>query len=160
MNGSSNRASGSSGKTRRKEVHFNLDSVERMLPLIRHIVAEITATTDRLARLEPELESLERDRRELTWAERRRRYQLQDEAAAAESSRAASLQELKHLGVKLVDRASGLVQFPTRINGREAFFSWMIGEESIGCWDYEGEDLRRPIPKGWTTGMPIRVRSV
>ena len=38
--------------------------------------------------------------------------------------------ELSGLGVSLVDDEAGEVDFPTKINGRPAAFSWRLGEDS------------------------------
>ena len=52
----------------------------------------------------------------------------------------------------------GRVAFPTRINGRPAVFTWQLGEENVLFWNYEDEELRRPIPNEWVPGTPLRLK--
>lgn len=149
MNSSPNRATNPSGKPRRKEVNLDLTTARQMLPLVKSIVTDIVTATEQLNTLTPEQATLEEYRRSLTWASRQRRYAIQDAITAGEKSLAGAVHELDSLGVSLVDSAKGQVDFPTRINGRPAAYSWQLGEDGVGHWHYAGEDLRRPIPADW-----------
>ncbi|MGH7202240.1 MAG: DUF2203 domain-containing protein, partial [Planctomycetaceae bacterium] len=42
--------------------------------------------------------------------------------------------ELTSLGIELKDPITGLIDFPTRIDGREAYLCWKMDEEEIGHW--------------------------
>ena len=159
MNSSSNRASNPAGKARRKDVNHSLETARQMLPLIRGIVTDIVDTAQRLERLTPEQQTLEEHRRLLTWASRERRYAVRDEIEKAEKELAGAEAELDALGVAVADRAAGRVDFPTRINGRAAAFSWQLGEEAVGFWRYSGEPLRRPIPADWMPNTALRGRA-
>jgi len=129
-----------------------------MLPLVRSIVSEIVDTNRRLAELAPQQELLDENRRALTWASRQRRYAIHDEVAKAERNLAGAMTELNDLGLTLVDGGAGRIDFPTRINGRPAAFSWQLGEDGVGFWRYTGEELRRPIPADWQQGSAMRNR--
>lgn len=146
-----NRASEPAGKPRResKEVILDLPTARRMLPLVKHIVQEIVKTQESVDRLAPELARLDRHRRDLVWPERQRRYQVSEELAVAEKSLSHALGELADLGVSLVDANRGVVEFPTKVNGKPAVFTWRLGEESMDSWHYQGEEHNRPIPKDW-----------
>jgi hypothetical protein len=129
-------------------------AANRMLPLVQHIVAEVIDCQHRLATMQPEKERLDRHRRELSWPERSRRYQLGEDIAAGERTLRAACGELDGLGVSLLDIHTGQVGFPTKVNNRPAFFSWRPGEETLSFWQYADEGERRPIPAGWTKGDP------
>ena len=129
-----------------------------MLPLVRSIVSEITETKEHLGRLTTEQEALDANRRKLEWAARQRRYMVHEEVNRMEQRLDNAIRELKGLGVTLVDAGIGLVDFPTRINGRPAAFRWQIGEDNLDRWHYAGEDLIRKIPNNWVFGTPIRTR--
>ncbi len=162
MSSTPNRASNSAGKPRKKEVALDLSTTRQMLPLVRSIVADIVNTRQAITLLVPEQERLERHRRELVWQERQRRYQLTDEIAAAEKSLTIATGELGGLGVSLIDDVAGEVDFPTKINGRPAAFTWKMGDEAVRLWHYQGEDQLRPIPADWdevSPLTPIRLRS-
>jgi hypothetical protein len=161
MSNTPNRASNSAGKPRKKEITLDLATAQQMLPLVRSIVSDIVSLRLQINRLTPEQERLDRQRRELAWQERQRRYQVADEIATAEKAWAAAVTELSGLGVTLVDDEAGEVDFPTKVNGRTAAFSWTVGEDGLQHWHYTGEDARRPIPSEWEkpgTVTPIRFR--
>src|SRR5262245_39453025 len=141
MNGSSNRASNSAGKLKKSIAPLDLHTAREMIPLVRSIVTDIVGTRRRLGSLPPEQESLDRNRRSLDWSNRQRRYHLQEERTRAESDLKRAETELAALGLSLVNSEDGRVDFPTRINGRPAAFSWQLGEDALGFWHYSGEDL-------------------
>ncbi len=161
MNNTPNRAGNTAGKSRRKEAVLDLPTAREMLPLVKSIVSDIVLMRIALNKLAPEQERLERHRRDLAWQERQRRYQVGEEIQTAEKSLVTAVTELKSLGVNLVNDESGEVEFPTKINGRSAAFSWCLGEDRLGHWHYTGEDMRRPIPADWqlTSAAPSRYRS-
>lgn len=130
----------------------------RMLPLVRPIVAEILEHQDRLNHLQPEKDRLDRNRRNLDWPERSRRYGLQEEIVREDMGIAANLAELDSLALTLVDPTLGQVGFPTVVNNRKAFFSWLPGEETIEHWHYCDDLDRREIPASWTKTAETRVR--
>jgi len=158
MGTSPNRASNPAGKPRRKDVTLDLTTARQMLPLVRSIVADIVGIRQSLTRLAPEQARLDRHRRDLSWMERERRYQVIEEVGTAERNLASAVGELSELGLNLVDDEAGAVDFPTRINNRQAAFSWKLGEDAVGFWHYAGEELRRPIPADWEHGAPLRFR--
>ena len=161
MSNTPNRAGNSAGKPRKKEVSLDLTTARQMLPLVKSIVTDIVNSRRALNKLTPEQERLERQRRELVWQERQRRYQIIDEIAAAEKSLATALGELNGLGVNLVDDEAGEVDFPTKVNGRTAAFSWLMGEDGLRHWHYSDEESRRPIPADWDKAgavTPTRFR--
>ncbi len=159
MSATPNRASNPAGKPRRKDVTLDLSTARQMLPLVRSIMSDIVATRQAVAALAPEGERLDRHRRDLSWAERQRRYHVHEELKTAESRLTGAVGELEGLGLTLSDLNLGAVDFPTRINGRPAAFSWQYGEDAVGHWHYTGEELRRPIPNDWEPGTPLRHRS-
>jgi hypothetical protein len=160
MSNTPNRASNSAGKPRKKEVTLDLTTARQMLPLVKSIVADIVNSRRALNKLAPEQERLDRQRRDLVWQERQRRYQLTDEIAAAEKAWAIAVGELNELGVSLVDDEAGEVDFPTKVNGRTAAFSWLMGEDGLRHWHYSDEESRRPIPTDWDkTGAVTPLRS-
>jgi hypothetical protein len=155
---SSNRAFGSAEKARKKAQALEYSTVQRMLPLIRAIVRDIVSSQHQLNKLTPELESLERHRSDLSWLERQRRYHVSAEVEAAEKTLQQAVSELQQLGVTIVDRSTGQVAFPTRINGRPAAFSWQPEDDTVKYWHYEEENTRRPIPTDWVPGTPMRTK--
>ncbi len=160
MSTTPNRAGNSTGKSRRKELVLDLPTARQMLPLVKSIVSDIVTTRVTINRLTPEQERLDRQRHDLVWQERQRRYQVGEEIHAAEQNLTAAVSELQSLGVSLINESAGEVDFPTRINGRTAAFNWQHGEDRLDHWHYTDEELRRPIPADWqlSSAVPSRYR--
>src|SRR5436309_3277828 len=111
-----------SDKPERGEINLSLRTVHRMLPLVQRIVDDILVTQKALARLQPEERALDRQKRELTWPQRQRRYQLKEELAKTDLHLQGALSELRELGVVILDGDQGRVGFPTMVNDRRAYF--------------------------------------
>jgi hypothetical protein len=144
-----NTASNASDKPGKSDAFLTLSTSRQMLPLVRRILQDILDSRQRLSQIEPELATLERQRRHLAWPDRCRRYQLHEEVNSQEQHLQEAFKELKTLGVTLLDTDQGVVGFPTVVNGRRAFFSWHLGEEGLDFWQFAGESIRRTIPKSW-----------
>jgi hypothetical protein len=134
-------------------------AANRMLPLVRRIVADVLDCQQCLARMHPEKDRLDRHRRDLSWPERSRRYHLDEEIASGERALRAAFTELDALGVNLLDVETGRVGFPTMVNKRRAYFSWLPGEETISFWQYADDEERRAVPAGWTKGDAARQKT-
>jgi hypothetical protein len=153
MNGSTeNRASEAFEKGGSHDRILTWVAANRMLPLVKGIITDVIDCQRRLALMQPEKARLDRHRRDLTWPERARRYQLDDEIAAGERALRAAYGELDGLGVVLLDSETGRVGFPTLVNKRRAFFSWLPSEAALSFWQYADDGERRPIPAAWTKG--------
>ena len=136
---------------------INLGTARRMLPLVRRIVEDVLACQRLLAQLRAEQERLDRQKRTLAWAQRSRRYALREEITEREYTHQQSLAELSLLGVALLGPDDGRVGFPTLVNNRQAFFSWLPGEENVAHWHFNGESTRRTIPAAWLKAADLNL---
>ncbi len=144
-----NTASNASERPDRRESAMNLLTARRMLPLVQRIVQDILNDHKTLKRLQPEQDRLDRQRRDLRWPERQRRYQLHEEITGVERHLQEAYQELQGLCLALLDEDVGRIGFPTIVNDRRAYFSWRPGEETIRFWHFAEESVCRPIPASW-----------
>jgi hypothetical protein len=150
MNGSKgNAAFNASEMPERRDVVLDLNTARRMLPLVQHIASDVINSHRAIARLQPEQDRLDRHKRDLVWQERQRRYQVHEEIQRSETHLRAALDELHELGLALLDADTGRIGFPTLVNDRRAFFTWLPGEETLTSWHFEGESTCRPIPASW-----------
>ncbi|HYV35042.1 MAG TPA: DUF2203 family protein [Gemmataceae bacterium] len=132
-----------------RDIVHNLNTANRMLPLVQRVVDDILADRKELCRLQPEQDRLERHKRELVWRERQHRYQVQEQLASTEQHLENALEELHSLGLVLLDTDMGQIGFPTLVNDRRAFFCWRPGEKSLTTWQFAEEPIPRPIPSVW-----------
>jgi hypothetical protein len=153
MSGSNEtRASEAFEKRGRHDHNLTWTAANRMLPLVRRVVADVIDCQQRLALMHPEKDRLDRHRHDLSWPERSRRYHLNEEIASGERTLRSAVAELDGLGLTLLDIGTGRVGFPTMVNKRPAYFSWLPGEEALSFWQYADDEERRPIPASWTKG--------
>src|SRR5215204_6206835 len=150
MNGfTEHQASGASETPGRRDLILTWATAQDMLPLVGHIMSDILASRQQLAKLYPEKDALDRRRYKLLWPERSRRYQLDELIAREEATLVAAREELYILGLTMVEEDQGLVGFPTIVNNRKAFFSWRQGEEGIQYWHFAEDLNRRSVPAAW-----------
>jgi hypothetical protein len=142
-------ASGASDLGGRPDAVLTWEQAQRMLALVRRIVLDIVHLVNRVAVIEPEKARLDRQRHDLAWPERQRRYQLTDELSRSLSELQIARVELDALSVVLLDAELGLVGFPTLVNNQRAFFSWKPGEESVEFWQFADNGRRRTVPAAW-----------
>ncbi|MFN5273598.1 MAG: DUF2203 domain-containing protein [Planctomycetota bacterium] len=131
--------------------HFSIEQARSMLPLLRLIVADISLShrelTDRRSHL----------RRMLRSHQGKARFQVYDqeivEMQKELTEQAAHLDEyiteLERLGVILRSAHEGIVDFPTLIDQRPAFFTWQMGQEDINDFHWHDEstaDRKRLAP--------------
>lgn len=143
-------------KAGNKNVPFTWTAASKMLPLVQLVVQEVVERCQKLERLGPEKDALDRKRRTLAWPERARRYQLQEEIASEGRQLLAARAELESLGAVLLSSV-GLVGFPTIVNNRPAYFSWKPGEVGLLYWQHEEDGPRRSIPAAWIKSDRRRV---
>jgi hypothetical protein len=141
--------SSASEKPERGEKALSLTTARNMLPLVRRIIGDVLQSHHGLAELQPEQEQLEQRRRTLSWPERARRYEIQEELADLERDLQSALAEMEVLGIALLDPAAGRVGFPTLVNGKPAYFSWRPGDDGVRHWHFASENALRPIPPAW-----------
>ena len=114
---------------------FTLQQAVKTLPLIKKIVVDILKTGQSIRELSVEMEKPEED------PEINRLMDLLDEL----------FEEMEALGCYYKDWnfTVGLVDFPSKINGKEVMLCWRSDEEDIHYFhDAEaGYAGRRPIPK-------------
>jgi len=152
-----NTAFNASERPERRETAMNLITARRMLPLVQRIVADVLDHQKTLERLQPEQEQLDRQRRDLHWPERQRRYQLREEITGVERHLQEAVNELQTLALTLLDPKAGRIGFPTIVNDRRAYFSWRPGEETIRTWHFAEENVCRPIPLSWLKAGDISL---
>jgi hypothetical protein len=121
-----------------KKKYFTIEEANNALPLVRAIVADIVAkyaaVSERKSRLDQIRESRSSRERgspdlygeELTQVEE----ELDKEIARLQEF----IEELENLGVELKDISRGLVDFRGRMDGREVYLCWLLGEEEVGHW--------------------------
>ena len=125
--------------------HYTLDDAIELLPAVRDVVEKVqqiwlTAGAERRA-----FQALQTSRK------------TPIEISLAHQSLVAALWDVQPLvawlqskDIVLRDPSTGLIDFPSQIEGEDAFLCWRLGEDEIRYWHStdEGFENRKRIPPG------------
>jgi hypothetical protein len=115
--------------------YFTLDQANASLPLVRAIVGDITQLAQSLRERRERLARLQTPARiRMGDAYREELDQARLEFERDQERLAEYAHELTALGIELKDYDTGLVDFPSRIEGREIYLCWRLGETEVGYW--------------------------
>ncbi len=118
--------------------YFTAASANRMLPLVRAIVEDIVDLSRDLRDRRQRLEDLRTDsgtahrRGQDPYAEEVE--QMQRDLEFDHERLQEFVRELEKLGLDIKDPMKGLVDFPTVIDGKDAFLCWGLGEPEVAYW--------------------------
>lgn len=140
--------------------YFTAAAANRMLPLVRAIVQDICELNrdlaDRSQRLDDLRETARHRRRAADDLYSEEVDQMQRDLEIDAEKMQDYIQELQKLGVEFKDPGKGLVDFPTVIDGKDAFLCWRLGEPEVGFWHpLEGGYLSRRSLTDGSTSPPL-----
>jgi hypothetical protein len=114
---------------------FTVAEANSTLPLVRVIVRDITALAEELRERHERLNRHKPgDRFRLSDAHDEELRQVQAELERAQEKMEDYVRELAQLGVELKDPLSGLIDFPSLMNGRPVYLCWRLGEAEVAHW--------------------------
>ena len=117
---------------------FTLAEANQRQPLVRAIVSDIVElfrdVTERRQRLTDLIERNELGSKRVASPYTEELEQMQADIQADVEKLNAFAQELAELGIELKDPNIGLIDFPTLVDGREAYLCWKLGEPEVGFW--------------------------
>ncbi len=114
---------------------FSVTEANNTLPLVRAIVQDITALAHELSERRERLMRLKsHERLRLSEAHEEELQQVQAEQDRGQEKMEEYVRELAQLGVELKDYFTGLVDFPSLMNGRPVYLCWRLGEPDVAHW--------------------------
>ena len=126
---------------------FDVDSANRVLPLVRTIVRDMVTEFRMLRTAGREQRALQVESRGSTHSELKI-LALRDAVNEASSRIEGYLRELEELGLEVRDLELGLVDFPTVFRGEPAYLCWRHDEPDVAFWHPAGKGFsdRTPLP--------------
>ena len=113
--------------------YFTLEEANNTLPYVRPVVSDIVAVyrrwKDGVRRYEVMAASSRSDRGETD-----EQIELREEVEGFARQISAYLEELSNVGCVLKGFDDGLVDFRSRLEGRDILLCWRLGEEDITHW--------------------------
>lgn len=130
---------------------FTVDQAEKTLPLVRRIVADISAAFERLEGAARERQTLGLRPNPGSNAEARA-FTLEREMQAGQEEILRCQEELNEVGVELKDYRMGLVDFHSRYQDRLVYLCWKSDDGgAIGWW--------HPLEAGFRGRQPIATEN-
>ena len=121
-----------------KKKYFTVEEANQMLPLVRDIVEDIVALfrdvhdrRERLSRVRQLPGASARDEKSVYNEEL---LQIEEDLDKDITKLEGYVDELQRLGIELKDFVSGLVDFPSKMDGREVYLCWRLGEDEVAFW--------------------------
>jgi hypothetical protein len=115
--------------------YFTVAEANRTLPLVRAIVRDISELAHELLERRERLNRLRpNDRFSLSDAHDEEMQQVQAELERGQAKMEEYVHELRRLGVELKDYLTGLIDFPSVMNGRVVYLCWRLGEPEVAHW--------------------------
>lgn len=127
--------------------YFTVQQANRALPLVRRIVQDIVELYTDLHRRRERLAALRTRQGQITRGPddpyEAEVLQMESDLEHDVERLQEYVDELRRIGVELKDPFTGLVDFRTIVEGREAYLCWRLGEDEITSWHeldagYEG----------------------
>lgn len=113
--------------------YFTLSEANRTLPLVKRIVADITALYPEWRSLVNQYEVVAAQARP-DWGESAEQVRLRLEIEAVARRMQEFLRELEQIGCVFKGFDEGLVDFHGRLDDRDIFWCWKQGEDEIRHW--------------------------
>lgn len=111
---------------------FTVEQANRTLPLVRRIVDDIVREhrrwEDAIVQLDLLLSGVTADAPDPATTALER--EIQSIAREIDGFQ----RELESLGIQLKDRRTGLIDFPSELDGRPVLLCWRLGEPSVQFW--------------------------
>lgn len=128
--------------------YFTLAEANRTLPLVKRIVSDIAALYPRWRTLVSQYEVAAAGARP-EWGEPPEQLRLKREVDTVARQINDFVVELERIGCVFKGVELGLVDFYGKLDGRDIFWCWKLGEERVEHWHEieTGYAGRRPVPE-------------
>ena len=149
--------------------YFTLAEANQRLPLVRAIVSDIVElfrdVTERRQRLIDLIEHNQLGSKRVASPYTEELEQMQADIQTDVERLNAFAHELAELGIELKDPNIGLIDFPTLVDGREAYLCWKLGEPEVGFWHEltagvqgrQSVDNLRPQPRSQISNLKSQI---
>lgn len=128
--------------------YFTLSEANRTLPLVKRIVADVTALHPKWRDLVYRYELIAA-RAKPEWGESEEQLALRSQIEDVARQMNDYLRELEEIGCVFKGFEEGLVDFHGKLDGRDMLWCWKQGEQEITHWHEveAGYAGRQPIPE-------------
>lgn len=119
---------------KQKPKYFTVEQANATLPLLRHILRDVTELAHSLNDRAALLRRMQQDKTQLTDAHGEEVDRMLDEFERDQARMREYEDELRRLNVELKDYFTGLIDFRSMMDGREVYLCWRLGEPEVAHW--------------------------
>jgi hypothetical protein len=124
-------AQGEGNSTRR---HFTVDEANELVSLLTPVLEDLRQVHHRMWEAVSEVREFEQRAAANGHGEGSKIFDPQFDVSKIQSELEQRLRYLQGIGVVLKDIEEGILDFPTRMHGREVYLCWKLGEDRIAYW--------------------------
>ncbi len=152
-----------SRKHRGRRESFTVSEANATLPLVRVIVGDLAALSreviERRRRLSFLMAGRDPNDGDLYHQEL---VQIEDELEKDKRQLREYVEELRAIGVELINGPEGLVTFPSTLEDRKVCLSWKLGEREVLYWHPPGAAVadRRPLTADLLAGRTCKTSAI
>jgi hypothetical protein len=119
-----------------KRKYFTVAQANAMLPLLRSILRDVTELAQELRDRHDRMQRLQKNEQEGlgSAAHREEVDHITIEFERGRERMHELLDELDNLGIELKDPFAGLVDFRSKMDGREVYLCWRLDEPEVAHW--------------------------
>ena len=113
---------------------FTVAEANDLLPLLTPALEDIRRIHGRILEAVQAVREFEQRAASNGHGENSRVFDPELDTAKLQAEMEQRLRYLHGIGVVLKDIEHGILDFPTRMHGRDVYLCWRLGEESVGYW--------------------------
>jgi len=114
--------------------HFTVDEANAMLPMVRPILENLQELRGRMVQGAVEVHDFEMLASQNGHGEHSAVFSPEYDLRKIHADIQERVRYLQDIGCILKDLEQGIVDFPTRMGGRDVYLCWRLGEEAVTHW--------------------------
>jgi hypothetical protein len=113
---------------------FTVEEANALIPLLTPILEDLRQVHHRMWEAVSEVRTFEQRAASNGHGENSRIFEPAFDVSKIQAELEQRLRYLRGIGVVLKDIEHGILDFPTRMHGREVYLCWQVGEERVAYW--------------------------
>lgn len=114
--------------------HFTVDEANALIPMLVPILGELRELYQRMSQVALEVHDFETRASQNGHGERTNVFSPGHDLRQIHADLEQRVLYLRALGCQLKDIEHGVLDFPSRMFGRDVYLCWRLGEDRVGHW--------------------------
>lgn len=114
--------------------HFTVDEANALLPMLNAVLQDLQGIQERLREAVEAVRQFEMTAIQNGHGEHAAVFRPEHNLETIQEEMQQRLRYLQGVGVQLKDIQNGVIDFPSRREGRDVYLCWHLGEERVAYW--------------------------